>query len=114
MNLAVTRYLEEGGLKVVGITERGQRAADAAAMSFEEGLQTALDVGREAARMAPGAEAVFVPGGAAMSLHIIPAIEEEFGKVGMTNLSVEVWKNLVRPGIISPIRGWGKLLATRE
>jgi len=32
----------------------------------------------------------------------------------MTNLSVEVWKNLVRPGIISPIRGWGKLLATRE
>jgi len=82
MNRAVTRYLEEGGLKVVGITERGQRAADAAAMSFEEGLQTALDVGREAARMAPGAEAVFVPGGAAMSLHIIRRSRKSLERLG--------------------------------
>jgi arylmalonate decarboxylase len=111
-NRAVTRYLEEGGLKVAGITDRGQRAADAAAMSFEQGLQTALEVGREAARVGPGAEAVFIPGAAAMSLHVIPAIEEEFGKVTVTNLSAEVWNNLVRPRIIPPIHGWGKLLAT--
>ena len=81
-------------------------------MSFEGGLQTALEVGREAARVAPAADAVFVPGGAAMSLHVIPAIEEEFGKVTFTNLSAEVWSNLVRPGVIAPIRDWGKLLAT--
>jgi maleate cis-trans isomerase len=112
-NRAVTRYLEEGGLKVAGITDRGQRAADAAAMSFEDGIQTALEVAREAARGAPDAEAVFVPGAAAMSLHVIPAMEEEFGKIGITNLSAEVWNNLVRPGVIAPIHGWGKLLATR-
>jgi arylmalonate decarboxylase len=112
-NRAVTRYLEAGGVNVAGITERGQRAADAAAMSFEQGLQTALEVGREAARMAPGAEAVFIPGAAAMSLHVIPAIEEEFDKLTVTNLSAEVWNNLVRPGIIPTIHGWGKLLATR-
>jgi hypothetical protein len=26
-------------------------------------------------------------------------------------LSLEVWNNLVRPGIIPPVQGWGRLLA---
>jgi maleate cis-trans isomerase len=111
LNDAIIRYLGGGGIKVVGITKRDQWAAQAAAMSFEEGLKTALDVGREAALSAPQAEAVFVPGGAAMSLHVIPAVEEEFGKPTFTNLSAEVWNNLVRPGIIPPVKGWGCLLA---
>ncbi|MGH7772609.1 MAG: hypothetical protein ACREQA_10285 [Candidatus Binatia bacterium] len=112
LNDALIRYLGEGGIEVIGITTRNQGASEAAAMSFEEGLKTALDVGREAAQLAPGAEAVFVPGGAAMSLHVIPAVEEEFGKPTVTNLSAEVWHNLVRPGVIPPVKGWGRLLAS--
>jgi maleate cis-trans isomerase len=80
-------------------------------MSFEEGLQTALEVGREAATLAPEAEAVFIPGAAAMSLHAIPAVEQEFVKPAFSNLSLEVWNNLIRPGIIPPVRSWGSLLA---
>ena len=45
-------------------------------MTLEEGLELALEVGREAARTWPEAEAISVPGGAAMSLHVIPALEE--------------------------------------
>ena len=111
LNEALIRYLQEGGINVIGITTRNQGASEAAAMSFEDGLKTALDVGREAAGLAREAEAVFVPGGAAMSLHVIPAVEEEFGKATFTNLSAEVWNNLVRPGIIPPVQGWGCLLA---
>jgi len=70
------------------------------------------EVGREAARMAPDAEAILVPGGATMSLHVIPAIEEEFGKPTFTRTSAEVWRNLVYPGIIPPVTGWGQLLAS--
>jgi arylmalonate decarboxylase len=113
VNEALIRYLQDGGVEVAGVTKRNQSAADAAAMSFEEGLQTALDVGREAARLAPEAEAVFIPGAAAMSLHAIPAVEEEFGKPAFTNLSLEVWHNLIRPAVIPPVHGWGKLLAQR-
>ncbi len=105
VNEAIIRYLEAGGIKVIGITKRNQWAADAAAMSLEEGLTTALDVGREAAKLASQAEAIAVPGAAAMSLHVIPALEEEFGKPAFTNLSVEVWNDLVRPGIIPPVQG---------
>ena len=111
-NQAVIRYLEEGGIKVVAITKRNQWGKEAFAMSFEEGLKLALEVGREAARLASDAEAIFVPGGATMSLHVIPAIEEEFGKPAFTRTSAEVWRNLVYPGIIPPVTGWGKLLAS--
>jgi arylmalonate decarboxylase len=111
VNQALIRYLHEGGVEVVGITKRNQNAADAAAMSFEEGLQTALDVGREAASLTPDADAVFIPGAAAMSLHAIPAVEAEFGKPTFSNLSLEVWNNLIRPAVIAPVYGWGKLLA---
>ena len=111
VNQALIRYLHEGGVEVVGITKRNQNAVDAAAMSFEEGLQTALDVGREAASLTPDAEAVFIPGAAAMSLHAIPAVEAEFGKPTFSNLSLEVWNNLIRPGVIAPVHGWGELLA---
>jgi maleate cis-trans isomerase len=89
VNDAMTRYLEAGGIKVVGITKRNQWAADAFAMSLEEGLKIALEVGREAAKLAPEADAIAVPGGAAMALHVIPALEEEFGKPAFTNMSVE-------------------------
>jgi maleate cis-trans isomerase len=111
VNDAIICYLKDGGIEVAGITKRNQSAVDAAAMSFEGGLQTALEVGSEAARLAPAADAVFVPGAAAMSLHVIPAVEAEFGKPTFTNLSLEVWNNLVRPGIIPPVQGWGRLLA---
>jgi maleate cis-trans isomerase len=80
-------------------------------MTLEQGLEMALDVGREAAKTWPEAEGISVPGGAAMSLHVIPALEEEFGKPAFTNMSAEVWNDLVRPGIIPPVQGWGRLLA---
>jgi len=111
VNDAIKRYLEAGGIEVVGITKRNQWASDSFAMTLEQGVEMALDVGREAARTWPEAEAISVPGGAAMSLHVIPAIEEEYGKPAFTNMSAEVWNDLVRPGIIAPVQGWGRLLA---
>ncbi|HYJ14519.1 MAG TPA: hypothetical protein VE170_03460 [Candidatus Limnocylindria bacterium] len=111
VNDAIIQYLKEGGIQVLGTTKRNQWASDSFAMSLEEGLAMALEVGREAARTWPEAQAISIPGGAAMALHVIPAIEDEFGKPAFTNMSTEVWNDLVRPGIIPPVQGWGKLLA---
>ena len=114
VNDAIVRYLEAGGIKVASITKRNQWAAEAFAMTLEEGLDLALEVGREAARLAPQAEGISVPGGAAMSIHVIPALEEEFDRPTFTNMSAEVWNDLVRPGIIPPVQGWGCLLANKR
>jgi maleate isomerase len=113
LNQAMAAYFTAGGIEVLGVTTRGQWNAEAHKMTFEEGLAVALDVGREAARMAPQADAIIVPGGAAMSLHVIPALEDEFGKPALTNMNAEVWQCLVEPGVIEPVKGWGTLLANR-
>jgi maleate cis-trans isomerase len=114
LNQAMSRYFEDGGMQVLAVTTRGQWNAEAHRMTFEEGLQTALDVAREAAQIAPEADAIIVPGGAAFSLQAIPAVEEEFGKPTLTNLSAEVWAYLVKPGIVPPVQGWGRLLANQN
>lgn len=111
LNRAMTAYLSDGGIEVVGMTARGQWAAEAFAMSLEEGMRVGLEVGREAARLAPTAQAILAPGGAALSLHLVPALEEEFDKPVLTNLTAEVWNALVQPGRIPPVQGWGRLLA---
>jgi arylmalonate decarboxylase len=114
VNNAIIQYLKEGGIQVLGITKRNQWASDSFAMSLEQGLEMALEVGREAAKTWPEAQAISIPGGAAMSLHVIPAIEDEFNKPAFTNMSTEVWNDLMRPGIIPPVQGWGKLLAGKK
>jgi maleate isomerase len=111
LNAKVRAYLEAGGLEVVGVTSRGQWAGEAFAMTFEQGLQTALDVGREAAELDPSVDAVWVAGGAAMALHVIPILEEEYHKPFFTNLSAEVWHGLVHTKVIDPVQNWGTLLA---
>jgi maleate cis-trans isomerase len=111
LNAAVARYLAEGGIDVVATTARSQAANEASAMSFDTGITLALDVGREAARASAQAEAVFVAGGAAMSLQVIPAVEAEFDLPVLTNLSAEVFTGLIEPGVIAPLEGWGRLLA---
>ncbi len=77
VNDAIKHYLEAGGIDVVGMTKRNQWASDSFAMTMEQGLEMALDVGRPA----------------------------------FTNMSPKVWDDLVRPGIIPPVQGWGRLLA---
>jgi arylmalonate decarboxylase len=111
LNDRMSEYFSSAGFEVLHVTSRNQWGKQAFGMSFEEGLQMALDVGREAARNAPQADAIVAPGGAALNLHVIPALEEEFGKPVLTNLSSEVWNALVRTGVIEPVRGWGTLLA---
>src|SRR5512139_1741696 len=70
VNNAIVAYLAAGGIEVIGITKRNQWASDSFAMSLEQGLQMALEVGREAARTWPKAEGISIPGGAAMALHV--------------------------------------------
>ncbi len=113
VNSGLAGYLRAGGLNVVGVTTRGQWNREAHAMTLEQGMDMALDVAREAIRIAPGAQAILAPGGATLTLHVIPAVEQESGVPVITNLSAEVWTGLIRTGVIEPLQGWGKLLGSR-
>ena len=80
-------------------------------MSIEEGVKLAFQLGREAMRRAPKAEALLLAGGAWRSLAAVPVLEEDYGIPVVTNPIAQVWR-LMAEGIAPPVKGWGRLLAS--
>ena len=81
-------------------------------MSIEEGVKLAFQLGREAMRRAPNAEALLLAGGAWRSLAALPILEEDYGIPVVTNPIAPIWR-LIHDGIAPPVEGWGRLLASR-
>jgi len=111
VNDALIQYLADAGIDVLAITSRGQWAQQAFSMSFEMGVRLAFELGREAMRQAPQAEALFLPGGTWRPLPAVPILEEDYGKPVFTNGNTQAWR-LIHDGIAPPVHGWGRLLAT--
>jgi len=110
LNEALVAYLAQADLEVLAITGVGQWAKQAFSMSIEEGVKLAFQLGREAMRRAPQAEALLLAGGAWRSLAAVPILEEDFGVPVITNPVAQVWR-LMNEGIAPPVKGWGRLLA---
>ena len=112
LNQALAAYLAHAGVEVMAITSAGQWAKQAFSMSIEEGVKLAFQLGREAMRRAPKAEALLLAGGAWRSLAAVPILEEDFNVPVVTNPIAEVWR-LIAAGVAPPVAGWGRLLAAR-
>ena len=110
LNKLVVDYLTQAGFEVLAITSVGQWAKQAFSMSIEEGVKLAFQLGREAMRKAPRADALFLAGGAWRSLAAVPILEEDFGIPVVTNPITQPWR-LIAAGIAPPVEGWGRLLA---
>lgn len=111
VNDALIRYFAEAGIEVLTITSEGQWAKQAFAMSFELGVKLAFQLGREAMRRAPEAEALLLPGGTWRPLAAVPILEEDYGKPVFTNGNTRAWR-IIHDGHAPAVSGWGKLLAT--
>jgi len=112
LNEAFVAYLEHAEIEVLAITSVGQWAKQAFSMSIEEGVKLAFQLGREAMRQAPGAEALLLAGGAWRSLAAVPILEDDFGIPVITNPIAPIWR-LIAAGVAPPVEGWGRLLALR-
>ena len=111
LNDKLTQYLTEAGFEVLHITSVGQWAKEAFAMSVEEGVKLAFQLGREAMKAAPQAEGMLMPGGTWRIFAAIPILEEDFGKPVFSNPSAIPWR-LIHDGVAPPVKGWGRLLET--
>ena len=110
LNKRVHAYLTSAGVEILTITTAGQWAAQAFSMSIDAGMRMAIQLGREAMKNAPKAEALFLAGGAWRSLAAVPIHEEDFGIPCLTNPVAQVWR-LMEMGVAPPVQGWGRLLA---
>jgi maleate cis-trans isomerase len=95
----------------LAITSEGQWAREAFAMSIEQGVKLAFQLGREAMRRAPDAEGLLLPGGTWRSLAVVPILEEDFDRPVFTNTTARAWR-LIHQGIAPPKPGWSRLLTT--
>ena len=111
LNDRLTAYLTDSGIEVLTITTAGQWAKQAFSMSIEEGVKLAFQLGRQAMRAAPRAEALLLAGGAWRSLAAVPILEEDYGIPVITNPIAQVWR-FIAAGIAPPVTGWGRLLAS--
>ena len=111
LNGALREYLTQAGLEVLTITTAGQWAKQAFSMSIEEGVKLAFQLGKEAMKRAPKAEALLLAGGAWRSLAAVPILEEDYGIPVVTNPIAQVWR-LMADGVAPPVQGWGRLLAS--
>jgi maleate cis-trans isomerase len=109
LNGAMRRYFGDGGIETVYVTSAGQWAAQAFAMSIEDGVRYAFALGREAFRAAPEADALVLPGGAWRPFGVLPFLEEDFGKPVISNGNSRIWR-IMHDGYGPPVKGWGKLL----
>lgn len=107
---AVADYLADGGITVVGESAKPHTAAQVLQIGEAEGTDMAIELGRQAFRNFPAAEALLVAGGAWRSLDSVPILEKEFGKTVINNSGAEFWASMKMVGVCSPKLGWGRLI----
>jgi hypothetical protein len=76
--------------------------------------ELALELGSEALRDAPDAQALLMPGGLWFAIHAVPMLEAEFGKPVLLNITSTTAAALTTSGRIlhRPDPRWGKVLAS--
>ena len=115
VNSALTRYLGEAGVEVLVCTSRARTLEQNKHASPADDHALALELGREALRAAPQAQALLMPGGLWHAIHAVPLIEAEFGRPVLLNILSTAWAALhpVRGRMpVKPDPHWGKLLAS--
>jgi maleate cis-trans isomerase len=114
-NTALTRYLAEAGIEVIALAARGSTLEQHKTADPAADHQLALDLGGQAMRDAPQAQAIMMPGGLWHAIHAVPLIEQTFGKPALLNILATTWAALHAAGrrmLHRPDPRWGRLLAS--
>jgi maleate cis-trans isomerase len=115
VNTALTRYLAQAGIEVLACRSRPRTLQENKHASAAADHELALEVGGEALRAAPEAQALLMPGGLWFAIHAVPLLEAQFGKPVLLNILSTTSAALVAAGarmLHRPDPRWGKVLAS--
>lgn len=113
VNDALTSYLADAGIEVAARRSRSRSLEQNKVASPADDHQLALDLGREALRAAPNAQALLLPGGLWFAIHAAPLLEAEFGVPVLLNILSTTWAALRAAGTrvqVRPDPRWGRVL----
>ena len=115
VNTLLTVYLAAAGIEVLACHSRGRSLDQNKEAVADADHLLALELGRQALRAAPDAQALLMPGGLWFAIHAAPMLEAEFGKPVLLNILSTTWAALhasKRPIPHKPDARWGKVLAS--
>ena len=115
VNSALTRYLGEAGIEVLACRSRPRSLEQNKYALAADDHALALELGREAMRAAPEAEALLLPGGLWFAIHAVPILESEIGRPVLLNILSTTWAALHAGGSRfagRPDPRWGRVMAS--
>jgi arylmalonate decarboxylase len=112
VNRALTTYLAEAGIEVLGLASSPGAMADNARLDDAGGMALATRLGAEALRSAPAAEALIMPGARWVAIHTLETLEREHGRPVLLNHASALWAALRSARYDRPVVGWGRLLGS--
>jgi maleate cis-trans isomerase len=115
VNGALTRYLSEAGIEVIARRSRARSLQENKEANPAADHALALELGTQALREAPDAQALLMPGGLWYAIHAVPLLEAEFGRPVLLNILSTTWAALHAAGprmLHRPDARWGKVLAS--
>jgi maleate cis-trans isomerase len=112
MNRVLGEFFARGGAEIVGVASEVLMPAQFQKIATADHMELAYELGRSAFARHPDADGLYIGGGSWLSEPVCQALEREFGKPCISNMSAMVWDTLTLLGAWQPIPGQGKLLAT--
>jgi maleate cis-trans isomerase len=115
VNAALTRYLAEAGIEVIAARSRSRSLEENKHASPADDHQLALELGGQALRDAPDAQALLMPGGLWFAIHAVPLLEAQYGRPVLLNILSTTWAALRAAGtrmLHRPDPRWGKVLGS--
>ena len=110
MNRTLGEFFARGNIAVAGRASKVLAPAQFQSMSGEDNIELAYALGRQALNDLPDADGLYIGGGAWLSQPVAEALEAEFGKPVITNISAMIRNVLTCLNCWTPILGHGRLL----
>jgi maleate cis-trans isomerase len=111
MNRTLGEFFARGGAEIVGVASEVLAPDQFQKISTADHMALAYELGRAAFARHPDADGLYVGGGSWLSEPVCQALEREFGRPAISNLSCMIRDTLTRLGHWQPIPGQGLLLA---
>jgi len=110
MNHTLGEFFARKHIAVAGVASKVLAPSQFQKMSGEDNIQLAYELGRQALRDLPQADGLYIGGGAWLSQPVAEALEAEYGRPVITNVSAMIRNVLTRLNCWTPIPGHGRLL----
>ena len=110
MNRTLGEFFARGGVEIAGVASEVLTPAQFQKISTADNMSLALELGRAALTRFPDADGLYIGGGAWLSEPVCQALEREFGKPCISNMSAMIWDTLTRLNHWQPLPGQGRLL----